>query len=66
MKEKLSKLIDLKSIVTLVMTVAMVVLLFAEKEPNKEVLALYCTSYGAVIAYFFSKKTSEDNKNGRE
>nr|DAM66251.1 MAG TPA: hypothetical protein [Caudoviricetes sp.] len=24
--------------------------------PPKEVLALYCTSYGAIITYFFTKK----------
>lgn len=52
MKEKLAKLVDLKSIVTLVMTIALVALLFIPTEPNKEVLTLYCTSYGAVIALF--------------
>lgn len=55
MKEKLAKLIDVKSIVTLVMTAALVALLFAGAEPPKELLALYCTSYGAVITYFFTR-----------
>lgn len=59
MKEKISKLIDLKSIVTLVMTIALVVLLFVNKEPNKEVLALFCTSYGAIITYFFTRKENK-------
>ena len=57
MKEKFSNLIDVKSIVTLAMTAALVVLLFMEKQPPAELLALYCTSYGAVITYFFTKKT---------
>lgn len=56
MKEKFAKLIDVKSIVTLTMTVALVVLLFTGREPAKELLALYCTSYGAVITYFFTHK----------
>ena len=56
MKERLAKLIDVKSIVTIVMTAALVVLLFTGVEPAKELLALYCTSYGAVITYFFTKR----------
>lgn len=59
MKEKLAKLIDVKSIVTLVMTAALVALLFTGVEPPQELLALYCTSYGAVITYFFTKKNAE-------
>lgn len=56
MKERLAKLIDVKSIVTIAMTAALVALLFTGAEPAKELLALYCTSYGAIIAYFFTKK----------
>jgi len=59
-KERIAKLIDLKSIVTLIMTVALVVLLFYPEEPGKEVLALYCTSYGAIITYFFTHKEREN------
>lgn len=57
MKDKFAKLIDVKSIVTLTMTAALVALLFIGKEPPKELLALYCTSYGSVITYFFTKKS---------
>ena len=60
MREKFAKLIDVKSIVTLIMTVALVVLLFAGIDPPKELLALYCTSYGAVITYFFTRKDSKE------
>jgi len=56
MKERLSKLVDVKSFVTLAMTAALIAMLFAPAEPPKEILALFCTSYGAIIAYFFTKK----------
>lgn len=59
MKYKFSKLIDVKSIVTLLMTVGLLVLLFANVNPAKEVLALYCTSYGSIITYFFNHKGEE-------
>ena len=58
MKDKLAKLIDVKSIVTLVMTLALVALLFTDREPAKELLALYCTSYGAIVTYFFTRPSS--------
>lgn len=61
MKDKLSKLIDVKSIVTLVMTIALVVLLFCGIEPSKELLSLYCTTYGAVITYFFTRKQNGES-----
>lgn len=47
---------DLKSFVTVIMTIAMVVLLFIPYEVNKEVLMLFSTSYGAIMTYFFNKK----------
>lgn len=56
MKERLAKLIDVKSIVTLVMTFGLVVMLFGKFEPSKELLALFCTSYGSVMTYYFTRK----------
>lgn len=56
MKDRWAKLLEVKSIVTLAMTAALVALLFVDREPAKELLALYCTSYGAVITYFFTRK----------
>lgn len=67
MKEKFAKLIDVKSIVTLLMTIALVVLMFTNIETNKELLMLFSTSYGAVITYFFTKKKeNKENKEGEE
>lgn len=50
---------DLKSFVTVVMTIAMVILLFYPYEVNKEVLMLFSTSYGAIMTYFFNRKQNE-------
>lgn len=51
---------DLKSFVTVVMTVAMVILLFVPYEVNKEVLMLFSTSYGAIMTYFFNRKKGDE------
>jgi len=56
MREKLTKLIDVKSIVTLGLTACMAALLFGRFQPPQEALALFCTSYGAIITYFFTRK----------
>lgn len=50
------KLIDVKSLVTLAMTASMIALLFTDSTPNPEAQSLFCTAYGAIIAYFFTKK----------
>lgn len=63
MKDKFANLIDVKSIVTLVMTFALVALLFCGIDPPRELLALYCTSYGAIITYFFTKKKDGGDEN---
>lgn len=62
MKERIAKLIDVKSIVTLAMTAALIVLMFLPIQPSKELLALYCTSYGAVVTYFFTKAPSKEGQ----
>lgn len=59
MKEKFSKLIDVKSIVTLAMTFAMILMLTGVFKPSTEVFGLFSTVYGAVITYFFTKKNTE-------
>ena len=56
MKEKICKLIDVKSIVTLAMTLTLMVLLFAPVEPSKELTMLFSTSYGSVMTYYFTKR----------
>lgn len=53
---------DVKSFVTIIMTVGLIVLLLVPGiNPPTEIVALYCTSYGSIITYFFTRK-SEDKK----
>lgn len=56
MKQRFAKLIDVKSIVTLVMTGAMVGLLFGNVTVDENLLMLFSTSYGAMMTYFFTKR----------
>lgn len=55
-KEKCAKLLEVKSIVTLVMTFAMLLILTGVFKPSAEAFGLFATVYGAVITYFFTKK----------
>lgn len=47
---------DVKSFVTVMMTIGMLALLFVPIEINKDVLMLFSSTYGAVITYFFTRK----------
>lgn len=58
MKNKLIKLCEVKSIVTILMTISMVLLLTGVFNPPDYIFALYSTSYGAVITYFFTRKSN--------
>lgn len=56
-KEKLAKLIDLKTIITLLMVVTLVILMFFTPEAvDGDIKTLFCTSFGMVITYYFTKK----------
>ena len=59
MKEKFAKLIDVKSLVTLAMTIAMLLMLTGVFNPPTEVFALFSTSYGSIITYFYTRKNGE-------
>ena len=62
MKNKLLKLLEVKSIVTILMTLSMVLLLSGVFNPPDYIFALYSTTYGAVITYFFTKKSNEESE----
>lgn len=51
---------DLKTFVTVVMTIAMVVLLFIPYNIDKEILVLFSTSYGAIMTYYFNRKKESE------
>lgn len=56
---------DVKSFITISMTIGLLALLFIPNiNPPTEIVALYCTSYGAVIGYFFSRQDKSGDKNG--
>lgn len=61
--KQLLKLLDVKSLVTLAMTGAMIALLFAPVDVNQDTVTLFCTAYGAIITYFFTRKTDGGAKN---
>lgn len=61
--KQLLKLLDVKSLVTLAMTGAMIALLFAPVYVNQDAVTLFCTAYGAIITYFFTRKTDGGAKN---
>lgn len=62
MIKKLSKLIDVKSIVTLAMTAAMILILTGIFNPTREAFGLFSTVYGSVITYFFTRKENVEDE----
>ena len=56
-------LTDVKSFCTVVMTIAMIILLFAQIEVNREVLTIFSATYGSVMTYFFTRKKTEETKD---
>ena len=50
---------DLKSFLTIIMTLAMVYVLLFDVEVNQAVFALFSTTYGSMITFFFTKKSKE-------
>ena len=64
--EKIAKLIDVKSLVTLMPVGALVIsfmyCLISRGEIPSELLTVFISSLSAVITYFFTKKGSEKNE----
>jgi len=56
MKEVVTNLFKVKSLVTLGLTAAFIVMLLSPIEVSRELLALFSTVYGSVITYFFTRK----------
>ena len=60
MKKKFADLIDVKSIITLLMTITLIVMLVGEFNPTEDFKTMFNTAYVAIITYFFTKKNSSD------
>jgi|GEM_PF-1039201 len=58
-RERICKLLEVKSLVTIILTMAMVGMLFSQRSLPQEMVALFSGIYGAVITYFFTRKSSE-------
>ena len=65
MKDKLAKLIDLKSIITIILVITLVFLVvysaITGKELTSEIFLLFSNIITMVITYFFTKKKENTN-----
>lgn len=55
-KDKIAKLIDLKSIITVIMVIALVKFMSTDMILDSDLKTLFCTSFGSVITYYFTHK----------
>lgn len=55
MKEKFAKLIDVKSIVTLTLTIVLTVVILANIEVESNVFQLFSSALMLVLGFFFGK-----------
>ena len=60
MKEKFAKLIDLKSIITILITGCLVYGFVADKISNEQFMQIAIM----IFTFYFAKKDKEENKNG--
>lgn len=57
-KEKLSKLIDVKSIVTITLIVTLVIIILAQLNIQDNIFQLFSSAVMLVLGFFFGKKDS--------
>ena len=60
MKEKLAKLIDVKSIVTIILTIVFATLAFTGEITGQDFLTIFTV----VIAFFFGTQSAKSTKDG--
>lgn len=60
MKEKFTKLIDLKSIITLTLIITLEILIIRGTELNNDLFLLFSNILTMVITYFFTKKKESE------
>lgn len=59
MKEKIAKLIDLKSIITLTLIITLEILIIRGNDLNNDLFLLFSNILTMVITYFFTKNKKE-------
>lgn len=60
--DRICKLLEVKSLVTLALTGAMIAMLFSNKQLPDGLVALFSSAYGATITFFFTRP-EKDKKN---
>ena len=61
-KERLAKLIDVKSIVTITLVVTLVTIILAQLEIKDNIFQLFSSAVMLVLGFFFGKKDGGDVK----
>lgn len=61
-KEKIAKLIDLKSIITLTLIVTLEILIIRGTELNSDLFLLFSNIITMVVTYFFTKNSNKEDK----
>lgn len=61
MKDKLIKLIDVKSIVTLLLVITLIVVVIRDIKMNSDLFLLFSNVVTMVITYFFTRQKKESN-----
>lgn len=65
MKKKFEKLIDLKSLITIVLTLTLTVIIFAGIDiPDETIKTLFVSVLSSVFTYYFTKKASSKDDEG--
>ncbi len=59
MKNKLIKLIDVKSIVTLLLVITLIIVVIRDIKMNNDLFLLFSNVVTMVITYFFAKQKKE-------
>ncbi len=65
MKNKLSKLIDVKSIITIGLVVTLVVVTLSGKTVDEKIFNLFSNVTTMVITYFFTRKSGGGDSNDK-
>lgn len=60
MKDKIAKLIDLKSIITLTLIITLEILIVKGTKIDNDIFLLFSNIITMVITYFFTKKKESD------
>ena len=58
----IANLFKIRSIVTLALTFGMLMLISGKWNPPEQIIALYSTTYGSIMTYFFVKQHEEDKE----